>query len=109
MRQTILEVGLGGRLDSTNVVEPEVTCITSIELEHTDKLGETEAEIAGEKAGIVKPATPLVLGELRREAEEVIRARAREAEAPVRACGVDFRVERAPGLEDPLPPLVRAA
>jgi dihydrofolate synthase/folylpolyglutamate synthase len=92
VQHAILEVGLGGRLDSTNVVEPAVTCITSIELEHTDKLGETEAEIAAEKAGILKPGTVLVLGELRVEAETVIRARAREVGAPVRAFGEAFQV-----------------
>ena len=88
----VIEVGLGGRLDSTNIVAPKVTVITSIELEHTDKLGDTEALIAGEKAGIVKPGIPLILGELRPEADAVIRARAREVGAPVRAFGVDFEV-----------------
>jgi dihydrofolate synthase/folylpolyglutamate synthase len=88
----ILEVGLGGRLDSTNVVAPGVTCITSIELEHTAQLGETEAAIAGEKAGILKPGVPLILGELRAEAEAVIRRRASEVGAPVRAMGEAFAV-----------------
>ena len=54
----LLEVGLGGRLDSTNIVSPAVTCITSIELEHTDKLGHTLGAIAGEKAGILKAGVP---------------------------------------------------
>lgn len=99
VRHVILEVGLGGRLDSTNVVTPAVTCITSIELEHTDKLGETEAEIAFEKAGIVKPGVPIVLGELRRDAESVIRARADHVAAPIRACGENFSVGRALDVE----------
>lgn len=86
----ILEVGLGGRLDSTNVVMPRVTCITSIELEHTDKLGTTHAEIAAEKAGIVKPRVPCVIGRLAQQAERVIRDRAREVQAPVVQLGVDF-------------------
>jgi dihydrofolate synthase/folylpolyglutamate synthase len=86
----ILEVGLGGRLDSTNIVMPRVTCITSIELEHTDKLGTTLAAIAGEKAGIVKPRIPCVIGRLAPEAERVIRDRARELDAPVLRLGVDF-------------------
>lgn len=89
----VVEVGLGGRLDSTNICEPDVTVITSIELEHTDKLGDTEALIAGEKAGIVKPGVPLILGELRPEAAGVIRARAAEAGASIRAFGEDFEVE----------------
>ncbi|MEZ4332968.1 MAG: folylpolyglutamate synthase/dihydrofolate synthase family protein [Myxococcota bacterium] len=90
--RAILEVGLGGRLDSTNVVRPAVTCITSIELEHTDKLGPTEARIAGEKAGILKPGVPAVLGRLGRDAERVIRARAAEVGAPVFARGEHFEV-----------------
>jgi dihydrofolate synthase/folylpolyglutamate synthase len=79
----VLEVGLGGRLDSTNAVRPRVTCITTIELEHTDRLGTTLAAIAGEKAGIVKPGVPLLLGALPDEALAVALARAREADAPV--------------------------
>lgn len=88
--RALIEVGLGGRLDSTNVVQPAVTCITSIELEHTDKLGETEAEIAGEKAGILKPDRPVVLGSLRPDAARVIRARAHRIGARVLARGEDF-------------------
>ena len=83
----LLEVGLGGRLDSTNAVRPRVTCITTIELEHTDRLGATLAAIAGEKAGIVKPGVPLVVGELPDEAQGVVLARARELGAPVARLG----------------------
>jgi len=90
--RALIEVGLGGRLDSTNVVSPAVTCITSIELEHTDKLGDTEAEIAGEKAGILKPDRPAVLGALRSDASRVIRARAEEIAAPVLARGEHFSI-----------------
>ena len=74
----ILEVGLGGRLDSTNVVTPVVACITSIELEHTETLGDTLAAIAGEKAGILKPAVAAVIGVLPQEAAAVVRVRAAE-------------------------------
>ena len=88
--RVILEVGLGGRLDSTNIVSPAVTCITSIELEHTDKLGETHAEIAAEKAGILKPAVPCVVGRLCPEAQTVVQARAAELGAPLRVLGRDF-------------------
>lgn len=91
--RALVEVGLGGRLDSTNVVDPAVTCITSIELEHTDKLGHTEAAIAGEKAGILKPGRPAILGPLRPEAARVIRGRARDLDAPVYALGEHFEVE----------------
>lgn len=82
--RVLFEVGLGGRLDSTNVVAPAVTCVTSIELEHTDKLGDTEAAIAGEKAGILKPGVPAIVGLLRPEAMAVVEARAREVGAPLR-------------------------
>jgi dihydrofolate synthase/folylpolyglutamate synthase len=86
----ILEVGLGGRLDSTNVVTPAVTCITSIELEHTEKLGSTLAAIAGEKAGIAKPDAPLVTGALAPEAAAVAAQRARAVGAPLARLGEEF-------------------
>jgi len=91
--RVVLEVGLGGRLDSTNVVDPAVACITTIELEHTDKLGTTLAAIAGEKAGIVKPGRRVVVGALAPEARDVVLARARSLGAPVCVLGRDFSVE----------------
>ena len=97
--RVLLEVGLGGRLDSTNVVRPAVTCITTIELEHTDKLGLTLAAIAGEKAGILKPGVPCVTGALPAEAARVVAARAAEQGAPVERLGEDFHV----ALDDPSP------
>ncbi|MCZ7617894.1 MAG: Mur ligase family protein [Myxococcota bacterium] len=101
--RVILEVGLGGRLDSTNAVDPAVTCITTIELEHTDKLGGTVAAIAAEKAGIVKPGRPLVLGALPAAAEAVVRARAEALGAPVTQLGRDFDVRlRTPAALDGL-------
>lgn len=74
----IVEVGLGGRLDATNVVAPEVTVITSIALDHCEMLGDTIAAIAAEKAGILKPGRPVVMGRVPPDAEQVIRARAIE-------------------------------
>lgn len=74
----ILETGLGGRLDATNVCKPLVTVITSIGLDHEEYLGNSIELIAGEKAGILKPGVPCVLGELPPEAEVVIRRRAHE-------------------------------
>ncbi len=101
--RVVLEVGLGGRLDSTNVVEPAVTCITTIELEHTEQLGTTVAAIAAEKAGILKPGRPLVLGALPPAAEAVVLARAEELGVPVTRLGRDFdAVLRSPATLDGL-------
>ncbi len=85
--RVILEVGLGGRLDSTNVVLPQVCAITTIELEHTDRLGDTLAEIAGEKAGIIKPGVPVVTGVLPDEARTVVARIARERAASLTRLG----------------------
>ncbi|MDX1640546.1 MAG: Mur ligase family protein [Balneolaceae bacterium] len=68
----VLEVGLGGRLDATNVVNPLICAITSIGFDHTDILGDTLEAIAFEKAGIIKPNTPVVIGDLSTDAETVI-------------------------------------
>jgi dihydrofolate synthase/folylpolyglutamate synthase len=89
----VIEVGLGGRLDSTNAVEPVVACISTIELEHTDKLGATLAAIAAEKAGILKPGAAVVAGDLPAEARAVVAARARECGAEVAWLGQAFRAE----------------
>ena len=85
--RVVLEVGLGGRLDSTNVVDPVVSCVTSIELEHTDKLGTSLAEIAYEKAGILKPGVPAVAGDLPAPARAVLSDRARERRHRGRVAG----------------------
>jgi dihydrofolate synthase/folylpolyglutamate synthase len=74
----VIEVGLGGRLDSTNVIDPVVTAITSIDFDHQQYLGNTLGAIAGEKAGIVKPGVPVVVGEVEPEAYDVIARIARE-------------------------------
>ena len=79
----VLETGLGGRLDATNVVSPELTVITPIDFDHEQFLGHTIAEIAGEKAGILKPGVPAVFARQRPEALEVLEKRAREMKAPV--------------------------
>ena len=79
----ILEVGMGGRLDATTTAEPDLTCITSIALDHQAFLGLDLASIAAEKAGIARWATPLFIGPLPPEAEEVIRRRASQVWAPV--------------------------
>ena len=74
----VIEVGLGGRLDATNIITPEVSVITSIGLDHCELLGHTVAAIATEKAGIIKPGVPVVMGCLPPEAEAVVRAVAAE-------------------------------
>ncbi len=68
----LLEVGLGGRLDATNIVTPLVSVITDISFDHTEQLGDTLAKIAAEKAGIIKKGVPCVIGQLPRSAQEVI-------------------------------------
>jgi dihydrofolate synthase/folylpolyglutamate synthase len=80
----VLETGLGGRLDSTNVVDPVASVITPIELEHTEWLGDTIEAIAAEKAGIVKPGRPCYIGRLRPEAREVLFRAAAERGSPLR-------------------------
>lgn len=79
----VAEVGLGGELDATNIVQPAVTAITSIGFDHCEILGRTHAEIASAKAGIIKPGVPVVVGRMPAEAEAVIRARAIEVGAPL--------------------------
>ena len=79
----VIEVGLGGRLDSTNVITPELSIITSIGLDHCDLLGDTLEAIAGEKAGIIKPGVPVVIGEYRPETAPVFIAKATENNSPI--------------------------
>jgi dihydrofolate synthase / folylpolyglutamate synthase len=80
----VVEVGLGGRLDATNVFEhPEVTVITSIGLDHQDRLGDTFWAIAREKAGIIKPSVPVVVGDVPPEALEIIEQKASALKAPL--------------------------
>ena len=83
VQSAVIEVGLGGRLDATNVLNPLVSIITSISYDHMDHLGDTFAAIAAEKAGIIKPGVPCVIGSLPAEAEAVIRARAAELDSPL--------------------------
>ncbi|MEW5783892.1 MAG: folylpolyglutamate synthase/dihydrofolate synthase family protein [Bacillota bacterium] len=88
----VLEVGLGGRLDATNVVTPLLSVITNISLEHTDVLGHTIAEIAREKAGIIKPAVPLLTAAADPAALAVFQNRCRELNAPL------YRVSSSSGV-----------
>jgi len=89
----VIEVGLGGRLDATNVLDPLVSVITNIGYDHAEYLGHTLASIAAEKGGIIKPRRPVVLGRMRPAAARVLRRIAREHAAPICEHGRDFRLE----------------
>ncbi len=89
----VFEVGLGGRLDATNILSPVVSVITRIDFDHENFLGHSLHEVAAEKAGILKPEVPLVLAEQSLEAREVILARASELGSPVIEPSQIFRVE----------------
>jgi dihydrofolate synthase/folylpolyglutamate synthase len=80
----IIEVGLGGRLDSTNIITPELSVITNISYDHMNLLGDTLAKIAFEKAGIIKPGVPVVIGETHPESAPIFEQRAHEEQAPIR-------------------------
>ncbi len=79
----VVEVGLGGRLDPTNVITPQVSVITALGMDHMEYLGDTLEKIAGEKAGIAKPFVPMVLYPARQEAEAVVRAACQQSKAPL--------------------------
>lgn len=79
----IIEVGMGGRLDSTNVINPEISIITNISLDHVKFLGDTEEKIAAEKAGIIKPGVTVVIGETQKGSENVFVETAKEKKSPI--------------------------
>lgn len=79
----VVEVGLGGRLDCTNIIRPDLCIITNISLDHVQFLGDTLEKIAGEKAGIIKPGIPVVIGETTPETRPVFQKKAEEVGAPI--------------------------
>lgn len=79
----VMETGMGGRLDSTNVVEPIISLITNIGLDHTQFLGDTLTKIAGEKAGIIKKGVPVIIGEQQKETMQVFEQKAKELNSPL--------------------------
>lgn len=93
----VVEVGLGGRLDATNVLEPRVSVITPIDLDHTSILGDSVAAIASEKAGIIKEGVPVVMAPQTKEAETVLRAAAADKHAALFEVGKDFEFDRGAG------------
>jgi len=92
----VIETGMGGRLDATNLLTPEVSIITNISLEHKGYLGNTVAAITHEKAGIIKPATPVVTGVTQPSAITVVTEKAAKLKAPCLRMGRDFRCRRLP-------------
>lgn len=97
----VIETGMGGRLDSTNVITPLVSVITNIGLDHTQFLGNTIAEIAREKAGIIKPGVPVVIGETDQESAEVFRAIAAENHAEIIFADQEVEIVRELNNADP--------
>lgn len=79
----VIEVGMGGRLDSTNVITPELSVITNISLDHVQFLGDTLSKIAGEKAGIIKPGVPVVIGETQVQTLPVFQKKASKCGSPI--------------------------
>ncbi len=93
----VIEVGLGGRLDSTNVITPILSIITNISYDHMNMLGDTLPLIAAEKAGIIKPGVPVVIGETHPESAPVFVAKAAEVGAPIVFADQHFQTEEQPG------------
>lgn len=92
----VVEVGMGGRLDSTNVITPLLSVITNIGFDHTQFLGDTLEKIAGEKAGIIKPEVPVVIGQTQLETAPVFNARASELNAPILFADQHYRLVEKP-------------
>jgi len=90
----IIETGLGGRLDSTNIIKPIVSVITHISLDHQSMLGNTIYEIAGEKAGIIKPDTPVVIGRYQSDCDQVFIEKARINNASITWASLNWKVEK---------------
>lgn len=89
----IIEVGLGGRLDSTNIITPELSVITNISFDHTNLLGNTLGEIAFEKAGIIKPGVPVIIGERQEETADIFIKKAKETGSTLVFANEQLRVE----------------
>lgn len=90
----VIETGLGGRLDSTNVITPELSVITNISYDHQNLLGNTLRKIAAEKAGIIKPGIPVVIGETQDEVKTVFESKAKKEKAPIRFADEEFRISK---------------
>ena len=100
----VVEVGMGGRLDSTNVITPDLSIITNIGFDHTQFLGNTLPLIAGEKAGIIKPGVPVVIGESNPETRPVFEKKAAEMGAPIYFADDNYRI-----IAQPAPPSLQSS
>ncbi len=90
----VIETGMGGRFDATNIIQPAISIITNVSLEHRDYLGNTLVEIAREKAGIIKQATPVVTAVKQNQVRSVVQQIARKKSAPLFMLGKDFKVRQ---------------
>ncbi len=90
----VIETGMGGRLDATNVLSPDLTIVTNISLEHRNYLGDTIEIIAGEKAGIIKPGIPVITGVRQKQAQKVIQLKSEENKSQLYQFGTDFKIRR---------------
>jgi dihydrofolate synthase/folylpolyglutamate synthase len=100
----VVEVGMGGRLDSTNVITPLLSIITNIGFDHTQFLGDTLPKIAAEKAGIIKPGIPVVIGETHPETRPVFEQKAAEMRSPIYFADDHYRI-----IEQPAPPSLHSS
>ena len=100
----VVEVGMGGRLDSTNVITPDLSIITNIGFDHTQFLGNTLPLIAGEKAGIIKPGVPVVIGESNPDTRPVFEKKAAEMGAPIYFADDNYRI-----IAQPAPPSLQSS
>jgi len=96
---SVIETGLGGRLDSTNIINPEVTVITNIGLDHMNLLGDTLEKITREKAGIIKKNTPLIIGRRQKEVEKIIKQNACKNNAPIYYANNNFSNSNLPDYQ----------
>lgn len=89
----VIETGMGGRLDSTNIISPELSVITNISIDHSQFLGESLEKIASEKAGIIKPAIPAVIGESQKSTDAVFIQKAKEQNSPLFFADINYQAE----------------
>jgi dihydrofolate synthase / folylpolyglutamate synthase len=90
----VVEVGMGGRLDSTNVIQPEISVITNIGMDHTEFLGDTLEKIAVEKAGIIKPKIPVIIGQKQKVTESVFISKSHSIQAPILFAEDNYTVKK---------------